>query len=385
MTTQTATRKDDAGLKIVGYIDCDSHVEEPQAAWQHLEREYYQRRPLLVDLRGTDGLSTQDAYWLIDGHQFPSPTGPGAFYYGSPPTSTLAFRKPYGVPSQSLEDVPARLADLDRNNIKLSVIFPTVFLTHLTDDVKYEAALMRSYNTWLAERCSVSGGRLKFVAMIPLRSPQEAVAEVRRAKGLGAVGLYTMGTAGEMMLHDASLDPVWSEAEEQGLPVCVHTGFSQPSLKKSVDNLYMAISTSLLLPLFAGFVAITGGGVLDRHPGLRVGFFEAGGDWLPYMVTRMGHYHPVVPRVFNLPVPKKPPSEYLKEGRIYVSIEGHDILLPQVLDLLGEDHLLASADMPHAEGRDSELEEVLERDDVPARIREKILTTNTLRFYNLEG
>jgi predicted TIM-barrel fold metal-dependent hydrolase len=385
MTTQAAPQHADGQLKIAGYVDCDSHVEEPAAAWQHLEAEYHQRRPLLIDLRGTDGLATQDAYWLIDGRQYPSPTGPGASFFGSPPVSTLALRKPYGVGSQSLEDVPARLADLDRNNIRLSVIFPTVFLTGLTTDVAYEAALMRSYNTWLAERCSISAGRLRFVAMIPWRNPAAAVAEVRRAKGLGAVGLYTMGTAGEMMLHDRSLDPIYSAAEEHGLPVCVHTGYSQPSLKQNVDNLYMSISSSLLLPLFAGFVAITGGGVLDRHPGLRVGFFEAGGDWLPYFVTRMGHYHPVVPRIFNLPVPKKAPAEYLAEGRIYASIEGHDILLPQVIELLGEDRLLASADMPHAEGRDSELEEVLERDDVPARIREKILTTNTLRFYNLEG
>jgi predicted TIM-barrel fold metal-dependent hydrolase len=145
----------------------------------------------------------------------------------------------------------------------------------------------------------------------------------------------------------------------------------------------MAISTSLLLPLFAGFVAIVGGGVLDRHPRLRVGFFEAGGDWLPYFVTRMDHYHPVVPKLFNLPVPAKPPSAYLQEGRIAVSIEGHDLLLPQVMELLGEDNLLASADIPHAEGRDGELEEVLERVDILAAIRTKILTTNTLRFYNL--
>ena len=42
--------------------------------------------------------------------------------------------------------------------------------------------------------------------------------------------------------------------------------------------------------------------------------------------------------------------------------------------------------VPTAEGeRRLRVEEVLEREDVPARIREKILTTNTLRFYDLKA
>lgn len=382
MATRAETTTRIPGLQITGYIDSDSHVEEPADAWSHLEPEFYQRRPLIADLRGTAGLSTQDTFWLIDGKQHPSPFGRGASFFGTPPTSTLARSKPIGVPSQTLSDVAARLADLDRNNIKLQVLFPSVFLTHLTDDVRFEAALMRSYNTWLAERCSLSNGRLKFVAMIPLRSPQEAIAEIGRAKALGAVGLYTMGTAGETMLDDAGLDPVWAEAVRQELPVCVHTGFSQPSLKANVDTLYKSLSSAVLLPLFLGFVAITGGGVLDRHPRLKVGFFEGGGDWLPYFVGRMDHWYSILPHI-KVPGPQKPPTDYLKEGRIFVCIEGHEMLVPQLIDLLGEDNLLASADMPHAEER-GELEEVAERDDIAVRIRKKILTTNTLRFYDLK-
>lgn len=48
---------------------------------------------------------------------------------------------------------------------------------------------MRSYNTRLAERCAQAPRRLKFAALLPLRNPPEAVAEVRRAKELGAVAI----------------------------------------------------------------------------------------------------------------------------------------------------------------------------------------------------
>ena len=165
----------------------------------------------------------------------------------------------------------------------------------------------------------------------------------------------------------------------------MHIGYSHPGILASVESIYVGIATSVLLPIFMGFAAITGGGVLDRHPKLKVGFFEAGGDWLPYWVNRMGHYHPVVKNVFHLPVPDKTPAEYLKEGRVYFSVEGHETQLPEVIKMVGEDCIFASADMPHAEGRETELEEMVERIDLPASLREKILSTNTLRFYNLKG
>ncbi len=371
-------------LGIDGCIDCDSHVEEPEAAWQYLDAEFADRRPVVIDRRGQPGLAKQDAFWLVDGRQFPRPFGPAAMFFGTPPVSTLALNKPYSVPSQTMEDVQARLADMDRNNIYSSVIFPTTFLANLTDDLRFEAALMRSYNTWLAGQCAQSGGRITFVAMIPFRNPAEAVAEVKRAKTLGAAGLYCMGTAGEMMLNDPMLDPVWSEAERQDLPVCIHVGYSHPGITGSVHSQYMAINTSFLLPVFMGFVAITGGGVLDRHKGLRFGFFESGSDWLPYIVGRMEHYYPVCKPVFNVPVPGKSPLEYLKEGRLAFSVEGHEAGLPQVISMVGEDNVMASADMPHAEGRDSELEEVAEREDIPAELRRKMLTTNTQRFYKFK-
>jgi hypothetical protein len=128
-------------------IDCDSHVEECEATWKYLDQRYRHRRPLHVDLHGIPQNATQDSYWLIDGRVHPRPAGLAAAFGGSPPSSTLARGKPFSIPSQTLDDVSARLADMDRLGIQISVLFPTTFLTHLTDDPKYEAALMRSTST----------------------------------------------------------------------------------------------------------------------------------------------------------------------------------------------------------------------------------------------
>ena len=52
-------------------IDADSHVEETEETWEHLEAPYSERPPLVIDKRGAPGLTVQDAFWMIDGYTYP--------------------------------------------------------------------------------------------------------------------------------------------------------------------------------------------------------------------------------------------------------------------------------------------------------------------------
>ncbi len=67
-----------------------------------------------------------------------------------------------------LTDVSARLADLDRCGIEKQVIYPSSWLACMAEDAELEAALARSYNTFMARQCNASGGRLFYGAVIPL-------------------------------------------------------------------------------------------------------------------------------------------------------------------------------------------------------------------------
>ncbi len=364
-------------------VDADSHVEESEATWAYLDAEFAERRPRVVQVPDAPWLLGFDAMWWVDGKTFPRPRGRGASIHCSPPLSTRARRKRYSVESQALSDVAARLRDLDAFGLDLQVLFPTAFLEQLTADGRFEAALMRSYNTWIAERCAQSGGRLRFVAVVPLRSPAEAAAEARRAAALGAVGLTIPGTAGEQLLHDPALDPLWAEAQRLRLPVCVHVGWSHPGLNASADSIYSAQMIGFTLPVLIGFFSVVGGGVLDRFPDLRFGFFEAGIGWLPYWIERMDHYFHVDATGPISALPQRPPSEYLRSGRLYFTCEGDERLLPEALALVGDDHVLASADMPHAELRENTMEEIRERTDLADATKQKLLATNAVRFFNL--
>jgi predicted TIM-barrel fold metal-dependent hydrolase len=364
-------------------IDADSHVEECEETWAYLEPEYADRRPVILQATLGPGVTHQDAFWLIDGRVHPQPFGHGATFIGTPTTSALARKKPFTVDSQVMRDIPERLAELDRFGIDSTVLFPTALLCRLTEDVSFEAALMRSYNTWVAARCAEAPARLRWAAAIPFRSPGEGVEEVQRAKEAGAVAAMVLGSAGATLLHDRQFDPIYRELVRQDLPLCVHVGWGHPGLQESVDTLFASNALSFTLPILMGFFSIVGGGVLDRHPDLQVAFLESGGDWLPWMVQRMNRYRGVTAFHNSPPISKHPIEEYLRRGNVYFTVEGDEWLVPQVLDLLGDDHVMASADIPHPEGRENCLGEVRERADLTDAVKEKILSANPARFYHL--
>lgn len=362
-------------------VDSDSHIEEPAQVWEYLDEQYQARRPQIVDMKGVPGVRHIDSFWLVDGQTYPKPWGHKASIMGTPITSSFAKGKIFSVESQSLLDVDARIKDLDRFGIDIQVNFPTFFLEPVTEDVLYEAALMRAYNTWIAERSGRYPDRLKFAAILPLRTPELAVAEVKRAKELGAACVTSFGTVGGKMLHDPSLDPVWAECERQGLPIGIHIGWSHPGLQESGDTVFASQIIGITMPLFLGFFSFIGGGILDRHPNLKVAFLEAGADWLPYMLQRMDHYYNADKHFDWEGLPQRKPSEYFKDGNIYVTCEGDEALLPEVVKWVGEDQILISGDIPHAEDRENSMEEIKERTDISDSLKEKILTKNGMRFF----
>lgn len=361
-------------------IDADSHVEEGENVWAHLDDSYTSRRPMIVERPIRPGEAALDKVWLIDGHTFPNYNGRAPSVMGTPVTSAFAKSKPFSIESQSLTPPEARIADLDKAGIDVQVLFPTVFLIQLTPDPGLEAALMRSYNTWLAETCARFPERLKWVATTPVRSPAAAVEEMRRTKALGAVGAQIHGTGGDAMLHDAQFDPIWAEAEALNMPIAVHTGWTMPSLHSKMDSIYASVTLSAVPTMF-GLFSFVGGGILDRFPRLRVGLFEAGADWLPYLVPRMERYFGVYDNLNWPGLPKGRPSDYFAAGNIYLACEGDERALPQVAEILGEDHLMTSADMPHEEALEDSIKHVQDRPDLSDSLKAKILNENAARFY----
>lgn len=358
-------------------IDADAHVEECTETWQYLEPEFHSRRPIPVVIDPDTVFGNNNAFWLIDGKVFPKLTGRGIHTFGTPPISVFAKNKKISIGAQTLEDVGARLADMDRLGIHTQVIFPTLFLVALADDPKLEGALCRSYNSWMAKACARSNNRLKFAAVVAIRDLSEAVRELRRVKQLGAAIVTVSGIAWDKELGDRDLFPFYEEASRLDLPVGIHFGWGAPALTNIFETLANSVFCAGLLPVIMGFHSILTNGVLDEFPNLRLAFLEAGSEWLPFTLRQLE-------RAWNRrPGGKKSPKQYLDDGNIFISVEANEDI-PYLLNSISEDQLIIASDYPHLDASTEEdmVREIEERTDLPARLKEKILRQNPARLYH---
>src|SRR5437870_13724848 len=85
--------------------------------------------------------------WLIEGKSVPNIGSRGRT------TASLSWTErskkiDVSLGSQTLEDMEARVSDLDRFHIDCQIVFPTMFLAAVAEDVKLEGALLHAYNTY---------------------------------------------------------------------------------------------------------------------------------------------------------------------------------------------------------------------------------------------
>ena len=98
---------------------------------------------------------------------------------------------------------------------------------------------------------------------------------------------------------------------------------------------------------------------------------------------RQKSFRPMPTRFASAPGARRKPSEVLRSGQVYISCEVEDALLPQAIELIGEDHILFGSDMPHGDREPFTARELRKRADIAASAKRKILEENAPRFYNL--
>jgi uncharacterized protein len=375
-------------MKDLVVIDADGHVEEHELTFsdKYLDPAFRSRRPQVV---GTDGF----AYWMIEEQLFPRRVGRGCHNLGTPTSfggrrTLFTQSKPESLESLELRDPAARLRDMDAEDLGVGVLYPTLFLAYpLTVSPVLATALCSAYNRWLAD---VVGGseRLRWAAVVNLDEPTAAIRQVREARTLGAVAVMVLGTAGDRLLDDPALLPFFEAVAQEDLTLAVHVGWSCPSLSNLYTDLYTATVIPFLTPVLMGFASLLSSGILDRFSTLRVAFLEAGCEWLHFMLHRLEHrFHfartmaKIIPQ--TAPRAAGAPREYLRRGNLYVSAEVDDTLLPQVIELLGEDHIIFGSDMPHGDRERFAAKTLLARTDLSDTAKRKILEENPRRLYRL--
>src|SRR4029079_12997304 len=127
------------------------------------------------------------------------------------------------------------------------------------------------------------------VAMLPMQAPTVAADELRRTvHELGFVaGVLPPHHRNGTTLDDPELEPIGHAAEELGVPICIHTIGIQISPVAPLTRTKVMREAYGGVPSMLALGSLVLGGVLDRHPELRVALLEAGAGWVPYVLDRM--------------------------------------------------------------------------------------------------
>jgi predicted TIM-barrel fold metal-dependent hydrolase len=363
---------------MTGVVDSDTHISESESMWKLLDPEMYPRRPVIVSVPEDTLYGPRNAFWLIDGNIVPKPAGKGSFRLITPSAQRVeSSRGDIAISCREITDPASRLADMDQLKVQTQVIYPTLFLVYLTDDVELEVALCRAYNQWLSDVWEKSRNRMRWVAVLPLRSIDESLKQLKAAKAKGAVGVFFRGIEGDKTLDNPYFFPIYEEAAKLDMPICVHTGSGAPWMIPYFDVARNhTFAHSRMLPVIA-FRDIVANRIPEKFSGLRFGFIEAAAGWVPYLVH-------VLKRFLRQSWNHRSSADLFSAYNIYVACEA-DEDIPYLTKFIGEKNLLIGSDYGHNDPSEERqlVASLHARDDLTDEQREKILVSNPARFYAL--
>lgn len=374
------------GQEALNYdqIDCDSHVQEGSGSWEmYLDPAYADRRPVLIDNPHVPGRPQRNKTWYFDGQLVPKNQGRAGVVMSTPVEMEFAKNKPVPPAVQACTDPVARAEASLAAGIRRTVLFTTLFLQAFTDDVGYEAALMRSWNRWMSEMRSAAPDTIAFGALIPVRDPDLAAAEVRMARQLDAATVMILPAAGDMLLHDPRMDRFWAACVETDMPVCIHIGWPQPWVTNTCASPSAVFLGAFDTSMWWAYLSVLTGGILERFPNLRVSFLENDSRIFEVFLARAEHWYPTSAAS---PWPNRvSPTEAMRNHQVYFSFEGDYALLPRFCELVGDDRVMIALDFPHTHygvhSLSASFDFVRNHQHLSPEQKRLLLRDNPLRFY----
>lgn len=353
-------------------IDADSHVTEPTDMWEkYLEPAFKSFAPSPdMRIKGEEIVYKISNEVRIEGNKQILQAHPRSVLSGFDSESHVQAMKQMGV--------------------DISFIYPTYGMWLLAIDTmtpQLTGAFTRAYNNWLRDFCSYNPQILRGVGAINLHAPEEMVPELLRIAEFGwnAVYLRPNPVKGRL-LSDPAYELFWTRCEELGIAVGIHeaTHARLPTTGADRFNTRFAMhACSHPMEQMMALLALIEGGVLERHPMLRVGFLESGCGWLPYWLWRLDEEYEELGWEVKDNVKMKP-SEYFRR-QCFIEIEPSEPYLAQIIDDIGSDNLLFGSDYPHMDHKPDIVEKAVAlQEQLGQKTVQKILWDNPARFYGLE-
>ena len=291
-------------------------------------------------------------------------------------------------------DPKRRLEDCDRDGVSLQVLSTVPVMFSYWAKPADALDLSRRLNDHIAEVVRADPTRFAGLATIPMQDPDLAAGELERCvRELGLRGAQIgthvdanphSGRVDSLNLDNASLQPIWSAAEQLDASIFVHPW----------DMLGKERMPKYWLPWLVGMPAETSlaicsmifGGVFERFPKLRVAFAHGGGAF-PGTIGRIEHGFHMRPDLCAIDS-KGSPQSYLADGdtpaRFYVdSLVHNPDALRLLINLFGAQRIALGTDYPFPLGEEHPGELIESMEEISSQQKTQLLSETAREFLRL--
>jgi uncharacterized protein len=382
-------------------ISADSHVNEPPAAWERVQKEYGERAPRVV----RDPPDRPKGIWLvIEGIP---PIGLSHYSKGQVVSKdkgisdveqekhfeTIRFNEQFRY-----EDYPggwepaARLKDQDTDGIEAEILFSSAArqLYSIVDE-PFQRAIFRSYNDWLHDFCCYRPKRLIGLATLSILDIEHTVADILHYAKVGFRGVQIPTRIKDSGYYESKYEPMWAALEETGMIVNVHTSATQGvarthyegprEIEPKKQSLGFA-NKQAPAQQFLGNLILSG--VFDRYPKLKVVCAEFDVGWVANLVQQVDYWFGRA-STFDAErnINKLPPSEYFKKNAFFTYQDDRAGVL--TTSVYGTDNFLWASDFPHGVTTWPYSKETVDRNcaGIDPVIKKNINRENTTKLYGL--
>jgi predicted TIM-barrel fold metal-dependent hydrolase len=360
-------------------IDGDGHMQEPMDIWDsYVDPAFRERAPKVVDHRSKIALIYGPCEVFPEGSKPPP----------RPPSFEADVPERFGEAFDTWWSLRTRIDHMDQEGVDITIGFPTngmVATAPVIVDPALQAALCRAYNNWAIEYCHDSRGRVKFIGKITILDVSEAVREIERLADHPEVAAIVLPALDDEHLPSSpEYDPIWAAMSAAGFAACFHGGSAQGTWFRPLVQAGM-LSTAHALSFPAEAMASVGlvieGGMLERFPDLRVGFYEANCGWVPWWLSRLDdHFVGRQARYREGKTFALKPSEYFKR-QCFVAADPDEGLLEATVDFFDGENILFNTDYPHADSPwPGAVKQFLDR-PISDSAKQKILWDNSVKLY----
>ncbi|MGI4815139.1 MAG: amidohydrolase family protein [Janthinobacterium lividum] len=235
-----------------------------------------------------------------------------------------------------------RRTEMGEQGIGMQVLSPMPELLSYWMDSAPAAQLLRYINTQIADLVARGAGHYAALAAVPLQDVDAAIAELDFAMHtLGLAGVEIGSNINGVAIGDSRFEPFFAAAESLGAAIFVH-----PLRAAGKERLIGPPMLEQVLA-FPGEIGLSAasmvtGGMMARHPRLRIAFSHGGGT-LNTLLPRLEHAYRAFPALRELltEVPADTVRRFFFDTLVYDAS-----MLRRVLEVIGDEQVMLGTDYP---------------------------------------